>query len=176
MVSLICLRKTRFSNACRVCSIRSAELKSLECIAPSSGSVQSAGQLHVSLSRVYLSFRFPTPIRSYPLDCLHHPDSSVHCRTSGWVDLFVSRLGGGISTQKTQIVLNNSSVNLLKSCLTSVCISFSMSSPCSNCLSGGCWWHAAMEELQEKEHQHYSLWQPRLSENHRGPGAHLEEP
>lgn len=84
--------KTRFSNACRVCSLRSAELKSLECIALSSDSVQSAGQLHVSSSRVYLSFRFPTCIRSYPHHCLHHPDSSVHCRTSGWVDFIVSCL------------------------------------------------------------------------------------
>lgn len=170
--------KTRFSNACSVCSLRSAELKSLECIALSSDSVQSAGQLHVSSSRVYLSFRFPTCIRSHPHHCLRHPDSSVHCRTSGWVDFRCQLLRGGFSTQTTQMMWNNNSVNLLNSCLASVCIplSFSMSSPCSDRLSGGCWWHAAMEELQEEEHQHHSLWQPRLSENHRGPSAHLEEP
>lgn len=38
--------KTRFSNACSVCSLRSAELKSLECIALGSDSVQVSFMCH----------------------------------------------------------------------------------------------------------------------------------
>lgn len=77
-----------------------------------------------------------------------------------WVSSVYSNCKGGLCTE-----------NKL-SCL----ISATLSSPCSRHLSGGCWWCAAVEELPTEEHQHHPLRQPRLSENHWGPGAHLAEP
>lgn len=91
------------------------------------------------------------------------PPQSLYISSYLWVSCFSS-------SQKIQIIWNNTSHKA--SCVTFLLTSVS----CSDRLSGGCWWPAAVEELQAEEHQHDSLRQPCLSENHWGPSAHLEEP